>query len=224
MRRYLPLLIAGSALIAAACRDTVAPTHPTTAAATLAKLGGGPRSYANLWDSTLAEADADTLSFTINPEGGAFRIGDFRLEYEANSVCNPETSGYGAEYWQQSCETLSEPITIHAKFWFQNGKAYADFSPNIRFSPDKNVFLWLKRPFALQNSEFVDYSIWYTTVVGDMRYMIDESSEDSSLGTVIDEDGRVRRRVRHFSGYAISTGEPCDDTAGDPQCVGLTDM
>jgi hypothetical protein len=221
MRRYLPLLIAGAALIAAACSDTVAPKQPTTVAATIAKLGGGPGSFANLWDSTLAEENADTVTFTIDPQGGSARIGDFRLEYEANSVCNPETSGYGAEYWQQSCETLTAPITIKGKFWFQDGKAYADFSPNIRFSPDKQVYLWLKRPAALSPSQFQNFNVFYTTIVGDMRYYIDEAQSDESMQTQVDEEGRARRLIRHFSGYVILGGEPCDDTAGDPSCFGM---
>jgi hypothetical protein len=219
MRRYLPLLIAGSALIAAACRDTVAPKQPTTVAATLAKLGGGPRSFANLWDSTLAEANAEEVVFTIDPQGGSTRIGDFRLEYEANSVCNPETSSYGPEHWNDACEALTTPITITGKFWYENGKAYADFSPNIRFAPDKQVYLWLKRPMALVQGDFASYEMWYTTVVGDTRYFVDEAYSDSSVQTMIDEEGRVRRRVRHFSGYYVRSGEPCDDTAGDPECT-----
>jgi hypothetical protein len=218
-RRYLPLLIAGAALIAAACRDAITPRQPSAVAANIVKLGGGPQSWASLWDSTLAYENADTVSFTIDPAGGTSRIGDFRLEYEANSVCDPETSGYGPDTWLQPCTTIDTAITMHGKFWFENGRAYAEFSPNIRFAPDKQVYLWLKRPKALSDSAFVNYNVFFTTVVGDTRYYIDEAYSDSTMQTMILEDGTVRRRIRHFSGYNIFSGEPCDDTVGDPDCV-----
>ena len=222
MRRYLPLLIAGSALIAAACRDTIAPKRSTTAAdVVLSKLGGGPRSYATTWDPSM-EDSAQTLVFTINPTADSTRIGDFRLVYEANSVCDPATSGYGAETWQNSCETLNEPITITAKFWWHAGQAYADFSPNIRFAPDKNVYLWLLRPEATgPMADWMNYDIWYTTVIDGMRYYVDEAYNDPSLATHVEENGQVWRRIKHFSGYNVFRGEPCDDTAGDPDCVSM---
>jgi hypothetical protein len=224
MRRYVPLLIAGSALIAAACRDSVAPTRSTTAAdlVTLQSFGGGPSSFASLWSSS-NESDAKTVTFTIKPEGGTARIGDFRLEYPANSVCDPATSSYGPSEWLTPCETLNTSITITAKFWYVNGNAYSDFAPNIRFAPDKNVVLYVVRPKAKGNSltAFLEYSMWYTTVVGDTRFYVDEAYFDSSLATHVDSNtGKVSRKIRHFSGYYVRTGEACDDTAGDPDCVG----
>jgi hypothetical protein len=220
MRRYVPLLIAGSALIAAACRDSVAPTRSTNAAdlVTLQQFGGGPNSFASLWNQD-DESNAKTVSFTIKPEGGTVRIGDFRLQYDANSVCNPETSGYGPSEWMKPCETLDAPITITGKFWFHNGNAYSDFSPNIRFAPDKNVELYVNRPKAKGLTAFLEYSMWYTTVVGDTRYFVDEGYLDSALKTRVDENGKVSRKIRHFSGYYVRSGESCDDTAGDPECV-----
>jgi hypothetical protein len=224
MRRYVPLLIAGSALIAAACRDSVAPTRSTNAAdlVTLQSFGGGPSSFASLVNQQ-DEAHARTVTFTIKPEGGSARIGDFRLDYPANAVCDPATSSYGPTEWLKPCETLNEPLTITGKFWFVNGNAYSDFSPNIRFAPDKDVVLFVNRPKAKGNSltAFLEYSMWYTTVVGDTRFYVDEAYFDSALATHVDGvSGKVWRKIRHFSGYYVRSGEPCDDTAGDPDCVG----
>jgi hypothetical protein len=34
----------------------------------------------------------------------------------------------------------------------------------------------------------------------------------------------VWRRIKHFSGYSLSSGAPCEDTAGDPDCVVMMDL
>src|SRR5437867_227982 len=137
MRRYVPILIAGAAFIAAACRDSIAPTRSVG----LSRVGV-PVAYSY---AAPVDIKTKTQTFTLDPAGGVVKVGDFQLDYPANAVCDPATSGYGEETWELPCETLSEPITITATYWWVNKTAFVDFQPDIRFAPDKEVFISTKR-------------------------------------------------------------------------------
>jgi hypothetical protein len=220
MRRYVPVLIAGLALVGTACRDAVAPTRPETSSPSLRSLGD--RSYSYAVGPTEGQ-NAQTVTFDILPQGGTVQIGEFSLEYEANSVCDPETSGYGPDTWTTGCSTLRTPITITAKFWTENGHSFAEYSPDIRFSPDKEVVLSVQRPEIIglddKLSLQLTYGVWYTRVVDGVRQFIDEGWTDLALYTHFDtETGVVRRKIRHFSGYVVHTGY-CEENPEDPACI-----
>jgi len=137
MRRYVPILIAGTVLIAAACSDATAPMQSTSK---IQQFGASAPARLVLGDLT-----AGTYTFTLDPKGGSTKFGAFRLNYDANAVCDPRTSGYGAAYWLAPCTTLSSPITITATVSFANGESTVEFSPDIRFSPNATVVLGAKR-------------------------------------------------------------------------------
>lgn len=141
MRRYVPLLIAGSVFIAAACQDATAPTRSPTAKAlpTIAASTGG-HSFASLANDD-AENSAETIVFNLSPRGGRANVGGFTVRYPADAVCDPATSTYGPTEWDAPCTTLTNAITVTARFWFDNGIAQAEFSPDIRFNPAKTVTL-----------------------------------------------------------------------------------
>ena len=221
MRRYVPLLIAGAALIAAACSDSVAPTRSPNES-TLSALDGG--SYA-IRGNRREESGAKTVVFDLRPQGGTVRLGGFILRYPANAVCNPSTSGYGPEFWQTPCETLNESISITAKVWVEGGRTHADFSPDIRFDPSKDVLMSVKNrdikgdtPLASWQS---DYGIWYSARVGDERVFINDAIDNPELATVFETSRRGRatgwatRKIWHFSGYYVRSGRVCDDDGGD---------
>ena len=234
MRRYVPILVAGAALIAAACSDSVAPARSTNASdlPTLASFGGGPASSRGKANHGPFES-APEITFTISPRGGRAQIAGFTLNYPANAVCDPSVSGYGASDWQKPCETLNEPITITAKFWLEDGRTHADFSPDIRFDPSKDVTLSAIVPslrgHRLSASDRDKYSIWYSVLVGDERYYIDEASVFPELATVFGErrgraTGNLVRKIYHFSGYYVRSGRVCDDSSGDcSDAVGIVD-
>ena len=217
MRRYVPLLIAGTVLIAAACSEPV--SSPRTPAAPWVPILSAhvTMAPANMW----AIEQAGTFTFTLSPEGGHADIGVYNLDYDADVVCDPETSGYGPSEWRKSCNTLSAPITITAKFWVEAGHTYADFSPDIRFDPSKYVWVSASAP-GLRGQAITDalrykYSVGYTRVVNGMRYFIDEGAEDPGLATIFGEEdgvatGALKRRLLHFSGYYVRSGRTCDDT------------
>jgi hypothetical protein len=176
---------------------------------------------ANMW----AIEQAGTYTFTLNPEGGHADIGVYNLDYDANAVCDPSSSGYGPSFWRENCQTLDTAITITAKFWVEDGHVYSDFSPDIRFSPDK--FVWVSAVVPGIHGEVVTdslrhrYSVYYTRVVDGMRYFIDEAYNNPDLATIfgLDDDGLasglLRRRLLHFSGYYVRSGRVCDADTGE---------
>src|SRR3954464_1459283 len=121
MRRFIPLLIAGAALIAAACSDSVAPTRSADVLSTHVVAVVVSRNLA-------AENSGKTFVFDMQPGGGSRRLGAFRPEYPANSVCDPATSSYGPGEWKNSCETITQPLTITAHVWSEDGRTHIDFS------------------------------------------------------------------------------------------------
>ncbi len=208
MRKYVPLLIAGSALIAAACRDSVAPPEANEAAA----LYKHDRSFSALvGDANVA--GATTVTFTLSPNGGqGVKVGEFTLDYSANAVCVPATSGYGPGYWRLSCETLQEPITITATSWVADGRSYTEFSPDIRFSPAATVQLSVVREAIIGDylslRTALANNIWYVRLVGTYGFFVDEGWLDPEIRTHFDtETGLVWRRIRHFSGWSVRSGD-----------------
>lgn len=228
MRRYVPLLIAGAALIAAACRDAIAPSRASSEARSLVALTQGPHVTSARADHA-AESKGTSFTFTIDPEGGWTRVGNFRLVYPSHAVCDPDRSEYGPDAWDEPCPTLKRPIRIRARVWVQDGTSYADFRPNIRFDPEKEVKLFTVIP-ALRDQVLTDdlrslYSIGYTLSNGSTRYFIDEGADDSDLAThFYTRDGKatglVSRRIQHFSGYYVRAGYYCEYGSTDPNCTG----
>ena len=214
MRRYVPILIAGAAFIAAACRETIAPTRSVGSLTT----GRVPVAYSY---AAPIQVKTKTLTFTLDPQGGQVKVGDFTLDYPANAVCDPATSGYGDDMWELPCETLNEPITITATYWWVNKNAFVDFQPDIRFSPDKEVFISTKR--GAKKAEDLDaFTMFYFKQVGGTWYFYNDGSVDPSVATQRDFNSkRVWRRVKHFSGISLSSGALCEETVGDPDCLNL---
>src|SRR5438105_1406436 len=111
MRGFYPLLVAGVALISAACsNDSVAPTRSVAFQKTAASV--------SRMESVSSDVKTKTATFTISPNGGRVKAGDFFVDFPANAVCDPTTSGYGPDTWDTPCATLATPITITATYWW----------------------------------------------------------------------------------------------------------
>src|SRR5438067_12605526 len=95
MRRYVPLFIAGSAFIAAACQDATAPTRSPAAKdlPTIAAFGGGARSFASLVND-VAENNAQTIVFSLSRGSGRADVSGFTVSYPADPVWNAGLSTY----------------------------------------------------------------------------------------------------------------------------------
>lgn len=219
MRRYVPVLIAGIALIAAACSDTVSPTGAATA--TDLKLFGAVEREVRVHPSD--QHDVATLTFVIPAAGGRVQVGEFSLRFPANSVCDPATSEYGPEYWLAPCTTLSTDFEITAKVFSANGESHVEFSPDIRFHPDRWVTISVVRTeiigARLTPPVIRKYAIVMTRQIGGVRQYVDDTRGDPTLVTRFNtETGLVWRRIRHFTGVVIHTGA-CTETPSDPSCL-----
>ena len=216
-RRFVPFLIAGTALIAAACRDSsVAPVAEAPATTTLTLLED--QSFSRLVAST-DRANAQTMTFTFTRAAGSVQLGEFTLAWQSNSVCDPATSGYGHAFWKKSCDAAPADIPMTVTLWNDGERTYAEFFPDIRFSPSKNVTLSVMRPQIVGKKVTPKmvrkYSILYTHQIGDTRYFVDEARTDPEQRSHFNTTtGEVWREIRHFSGFVIRTGAEGETDSG----------
>lgn len=142
-----------------------------------------------------------TYSFLINPsQDQSLALGASNLQIPANAVCDLATSSYGSAYWNDACTAQADTFTITAVV--RNAATdhpSVEFQPALRFSPDKNVMLYL----YVTDQATLDASrvVKYCTPTG----CVDESITDASLASSVDLVNRVVfRRIKHFSGYVIA--------------------
>jgi hypothetical protein len=154
-----------------------------------------------------------TYTFVIDPsQDQSLELGASHLDIPANAVCDLATSSYGVDHWDESCAAQTDTFTITAVV--RNAATdhpSVDFEPALRFSPDKNVALYL----YVTNDATLDASrvVKYCNADG----CIDESLTDSSLASSVDLENRVVfRRIKHFSGYVVwALAEEASDLMGE---------
>ena len=172
-----------------------------------------------------------STTFTLTSAGGSFNVGMFTVNFPANSVCDPKTSSYGPGTWDSACATLADgqSVTVTATYGFTlTGGPVVDFSPALRFNPATTVIIstdayapvltyfksyWLANPGALRY-----FGMYYTPDLGATAFT--DAGLDISQATHVNlTTGLVWRRVKHFSGYNVSSGLPCDPSPDDPDCI-----
>jgi hypothetical protein len=213
-----------AALMIGGCSESTAPT-------TLPRgLSVGPDGRPDLRPSALFGGLRST-TFTLTSAGGSFDVGMFNVNFPANSVCDPTTSSYGPGTWDSPCATLGDgqSITVTATYGFTlAGGPVVDFSPALRFSPNANVVIstdayalvltffrsyWLANPGALRY-----FGMYYTPDFGATSFT--DAGYDISQATHVNlTTGLVWRRIKHFSGYNVTSGLPCDPSPDDPDCI-----
>jgi len=228
MRGTLRTLVAGvAAASVAACADTA--TSPHDAGTRALSAGGAPvlDISPSLWFSSLR-----TSTFTLTSAGGKFSIGDdlYTVSFPANSVCDPARSSYGPTTWDQPCNTLDDgqSITVTATYGFTSHGLSVDFSPALRFNPGKEVRISTSA-YAPVLTTFASYFASNPSALHflGIYYAPDLSSNgktdaafDKTLVTHVNlTTGLVWRRIKHFSGYNVTTGLPCNPSPDDPDCV-----
>lgn len=147
-----------------------------------------------------------------------FSDGVNSLYFPAGAVCDPATSSYGPGEWDKPCTTLTSDFTVTVTATVEHGRMNIDFSPNVRFSPSKPVWLVYRNDAIKTTDAATRWAIFYNP--GDGR-LIDEGAVDRSMITYVDRTaGLASRRVKHFSGFNISLGVYDDCTPYvDPYCV-----
>ncbi len=207
-------------LVIAGCQDSsvTSPPNGKVVSAPMAMAPIGAPSLSLEGDDYPADAAKD---FTVGPAGGVFFIGRNAVVFPAQSICDPQTSGYGQDAWDRPCEPLQSAITIHAVSHTSTSGSSVDFTPQLRFVPSANsrqwVWMYMFIPGARGTTDVSKVSILYAPTVGAQG--IDESPSDSSLRAYVDAStGFSMRRIKHFSGYLGSTGFACVPTEGNPDC------
>lgn len=230
MQRFLRKIpLAAAAVLAVAsmsCGDST--TLPNRAAQRHALTGGAPTLDIN---SDALVSGVQSTTFTVTSAGGTFQVGNvYTLNFPANSVCDPAVSSYGPGTWDDACTTLADgqSITITATYGFSNSGLFVDFSPALRFNPNTKVTI-ATSIYALSLTQYADYfasnpsalhflGIYYTPDRGTTS--VTDAGHDGSLVTHVNlKAGVVWRRIKHFSGYNVYSGLPCDPSPDDPDCV-----
>jgi len=152
-----------------------------------------------------------TYSFEIDPsQDQSLSLGASHLDIPANAVCDLATSSYGVDHWDEDCAPQTDTFTIQAVV--RNAGTdhpSVDFEPALRFSPDKQVglYLYVTNDATLDASRIMKYC--------NANGCVDESLNDPSLRSNVDLENRVVfRRIKHFSGYVVWLVEEAGDALG----------
>jgi len=142
-----------------------------------------------------------SISFVVGNRATNQALGKHNIYFADDAICDPQSSEYGPDFWDKNCRTVKKPITITATLYEDNkGEPYVDFQPALRFNPKSGVYLYMYAS-RLQNATFpvIKYC-------NDLGVCVDESLNDPSLGTFRYNSKIIFRRIKHFSGYMISSG------------------
>ena len=201
--RYRPptkawVIVTGCVLFMAACSDNNSLAPRTSRSASRPAL--------NIVTSGSTEQIGDTsvTTFTVDNADttNVWMFGTARVTFTPNSICDLGSS-YGPGEWDQPCEPNTTAGTVTAKGWIdENGQPRVDFQPHMRFNPDASpVKIWLDNGDGQLSDQL---RINYCNAAG---VCTDESIADPTLRTFMDDDAKqYYRRIKHFSGYNISSG------------------
>ena len=181
--------------------------------------------------SSLGSAESD---FVVNAGGGSFSLGAYTVSFPGNSVCDPNLSTYGATEWDKNCTVLADgqSIKVHATISRTSTGLAVDFTPALRFSPSAKVTISTDvfASFILANQDYFRthhsalsaFAILYSPSLGAKG--VSDFTTDRSVTTHVDlTTGLVWRRVKHFSGYSVVSGQPCEPSPDNPDCVEIED-
>jgi hypothetical protein len=198
MARYrvstLTALALSAMLLAGCAGDSIAPSKVQTSQVRTSPF------VPTAAQKALVGVSDGVYEFEIDPnKDQTLSFGASRLEIPANAVCDIDESTYGPTFWESSCERQDKRFTITAVI--RNAATdhpSVDFEPALRFSPDKNVnlYLFVTDQATLDASRVVEYC--------NADGCVDESIADPSVASNVDLENRVVfRRVKHFSGYIL---------------------
>ena len=199
-RRIRGVALLAAALGIAACSDATSP-----------ESGNGPAFKVTVNEMA---PDSTSATFTVTRSGGTFTMGKHSINFPGNAICDPEKSTYGVGTWDQPCRTLRQSITIRAEVRKIDGKEWVDFTPSLRFSPDKEVYIWMYTDQVMAQADSKALNILWAPYFG--AEGVDESLDDPTLVTgYLPQYKIVYRRIKHFSGYMVASGRTgyADDAA-----------
>lgn len=149
---------------------------------------------------------------TVQPgQATSFVIGGTsRLDIPADAICDLATSGYGPDKWEAPCTPTSSPVTITiTSKGALTSTPQLSFLPDMRFSPDKNVQLYMYGK-DVTAADAAGWRINYCTAQANGTVScVNEATTDSSLTSHVDAANQVVfRRIKHFSDYTLDLCDP----------------
>lgn len=220
MRRSASLVLglAAGAAFFAACREAAVAPHDASSPLVPDVT---PVSFSQLSRST----DGVTYTVTIDPRRETvFSDGINTVRFPAGSICDPATSSYGPGTWDQPCAAASSAIALPVTLSLRSNRLHVEFGRDLRFVPTSDparyVTLTVKNPaVSTTTDDLRRFAIFY--VPTGSTQLIDEGATDASLVTVIKRsEGKVVRRLKHFTGYNLHLGIYDDCTPGvDDGCL-----
>jgi hypothetical protein len=200
------IVVTGLVLLAACSDATTAPmratrTVPTTAASVVSNGAIGDTTVQVV---AIDPAKKNSVNFGASSAN--------RLSFPAGSICDIAFSSYGADQWDQPCAPQADVVLLTIKSWYDaDGHPHSDFQPHMRFNPAADaVVLTMKDRNGVQPNLAIVYCADLASAC------VDESIADPSLVTYRDPvNGNYYRRVKHFSGYNISSGFSSVESAAE---------
>ena len=161
----------------------------------------------------LSPTEKSTFQMTINPyKNTVWDLGAGNsLTFPKGSLCDPTSSSYGPGEWDKPCTATKSSVTLDVTVWVDSsGHPRVDFEPSVRFVPSVDPRDWVILTFAdLQASVDPWYNINYCPTATSSCY--NEAITDPSLATLRDpKNGKLTRRIKHFSGYNVAAGDEDD--------------
>ena len=207
-RRIIPTfsaLILASSLLVGCAGDSTAPS----AVQEMSQVRTSPFVPTDAQRALIRLKDG-VYHFKIDPEKNQIlQLGASRLEIPADAVCELRKSSYGPSHWDDSCKPQEHKFKITAVVRdAETDHPSVSFEPALRFSPKKNVMLYLHvtNDATLDASRVVNYC--------SAKGCVNEALTDPSVATSVDLVNRIAfRRIKHFSGYVIAQlTDPVDAT------------
>lgn len=201
MKKLAKTVLTLTAMLVAGCAENS--SAPTVAATKDFTIPGG--------GATAALTTADTIRFTfvIDPSRSiTYSLGAGNtITFPAGSLCAP-WSTYGSGQWDRPCSVATSPVTVYTKAWLDAaGYAHVDFDKHVRFVPTSNPAGWVMLSlydYGAMTAPWTKINYCPSSLAGSC---IDESLTDPSVATVKDPvTGKLIRRVKHFSGYSLTSG------------------
>ena len=194
--KTLTMLAAASLMLAACAGEATAPVAPKNNT----QERTSPFVPTDAQRALVGVVDG-TYHFTVDPsQTQNLQLGKSGLYIPANSICELGTSSYGVGTWNDACAPQTAPMTITAVVRnADTDHPSVEFQPALRFSPDKQVWLYM----AVTNQATLDATkvLYYCNETGCM----DESQTDADLKSYVDtRNFMVFRRIKHFSGYVVA--------------------
>lgn len=208
MNKISKIIVALTAMLAAGCSESI--SAPKSIANNDVTIPGG--------GSTAALTSTDTIRFTflIDPSRSiTYNLGAGNtITFPAHSLCDLNST-YGGGQWDKPCALATSPVTVYTKAWLDaQGFAHVDFDKHVRFVPTSNPADWVMLSLYDYGAATTPWTKVNYCPSSDASSCIDESINDPTVATVKDPvTGKLIRRVKHFSGYSLTSGRDSESDA-----------